>query len=97
MRRKKLGKSGFSCDEYSNYFFRYKDWEVCIWNDRIAVSSPSVLRESHEVDVYDEGLYVRGAMRGAWEDFPATVAIPWPVLEAIIAARTFVMAQAGQK
>jgi hypothetical protein len=77
-----------------NQVFTHEGWEVQIWgpewpNSRITVESP---HDGAEVDVGDEGIWVRGvSFGGGWEGpSPRAFTIPWPVIEAIIAARRIV-------
>jgi len=82
----------FITDEHGDRTFTHEAWEVRIWSEgtpgaRVWVSSPD---PDHEVSVDADGFYVNGSHRGAWADEPAAFTIPWPVIEAIIAARRIV-------
>ncbi len=87
----------FEIDEHGNYIFQHEGWEVRIWGgkwkNQIDVSAPDVSGETHEVELYEDSLYVRGESFGQWATSPASVCIPWPVLTAIIAARLMIDAR----
>ena len=76
--------------------FIHEGQEVQIWgpewpNSRITVTSP---RGGEEVEVYAWGFRVYGESGSGWEGpYASAVTIPWPIIEAIIAARTII----GQK
>jgi hypothetical protein len=77
-----------------NQVFTHEGWEVQIWgpewpNSRITVASP---HNGEDVEIYEEGLWVRGEIdSGGWEGpSPCAFKIPWPVIEAIIEARRIV-------
>ena len=75
-----------------NQVFTHEGWEVQIWgpewpNGRITVTAPEERGCSHEVDVTEEGIWVKGEYAG-YDSDPFT--IPWPVIEAIVEARAIV-------
>jgi hypothetical protein len=93
---KEIMPSNFEIDEHG-YLFLHNGWEVRVWTEQwqnqIDVSAPPLLREKHELYAFDDALHVRGESVGAWESSASTVAIPWPVLTAILAARSIVDAR----
>ena len=80
-------------DEHGNRAFTHTGWTVRIWSpewtSRISVESP---HSGEEVEVYEEGIWVRGEEeRGGWEGpGPKAFTIPWAVIGAIIEARAIV-------
>ena len=71
--------------------FTYEGWEVQIWgaewpNSRITVAAPHA---GEEVEVSQQGIWVYGSSPGGPEGppIPVSFTIPWPVIEAICAAR----------
>lgn len=70
--------------------FTHEGWWVEIWgpewpNSRITVSAPN---PGEEVEVSQQGIWVYGSSPGGREGpSPVSFTIPWPVIEAIIAAR----------
>jgi hypothetical protein len=80
-------------DEHGNRTFTYEGWTVRIWSPewtsgRISVDAP---HSGEEVDVWPEGICIRGESGGGWEGpSPSAVTIPWTVIGAIIEARQIV-------
>ncbi|NDF15501.1 hypothetical protein EB061_09295 [bacterium] len=76
---------------YGATVFEHEKWEVWIQspqrNNRIEVFPP---HNGEEVEVYPEGIWVRGASDGSWHEQPEAFTIPWPVIAAIIEARAIV-------
>lgn len=70
------------------FTFKHEGWEVIIWgpqwNNKIDVFPP---HKGEEVEVYPEGIWVRGASDGSWHEQPESFTIPWPIIGAIIEAR----------
>ena len=85
----------FQLDEHGNYICQHEGWQVRIWDwtNQIDVSTPEVSGETHELEVYDDFLYVMGESWGQWAPSSSSVRIPWPVVEAILAARSIVDAR----
>lgn len=83
--------TNFTVDEHGNQDFHHEGWRVRIWSktwgNRIEVTSPEERGCSHEVEVREEGIWVKGEYAG-YDSDPFT--IPWPVIEAIIAARAII-------
>jgi hypothetical protein len=83
----------FTTDEHGNRTFTHAGWTVRIWSpewtSRISVESP---HSGEEIELWEpEGLWVNGESSGGWEGpSPRAVTIPWPVIEAVIAARAIV-------
>ena len=79
----------FITDEHGNRVFEHAGWEVRTWSaSRLTtVTSPN---PDHEVTVDPDGIWVNGSHRGAWVAEPSAFTIPWPVVEAIVAARAIV-------
>jgi len=82
----------FTVDEHGNQIFTHEGWEVRIWSPewtsgRISVESP---HDGAEVEVNADGIWVNGVSSGTWQDGPRAFTIPWPVIEAIFAARAIV-------
>jgi hypothetical protein len=77
----------FITDEHGNRTFTYKGWEVRTAGDWIGVTSPCA---DHEVSVDAGGIWVNGSCHGSWGYGPSAFTIPWPVIEAIVAARATV-------
>jgi len=73
----------FITDEHGNRTFTYRGWEVRAATDWVGVTSPCA---DHEVSVDAGGLWVSGGSADGCEAFT----IPWPVIEAIVAARATV-------
>jgi hypothetical protein len=73
---------------YGAQVFSHEGWEVWIqspqWNNRIEVFPP---HKDCQVEVYPEGIWVRGASDGSWHEQPESFTIPWRVIGAIIEAR----------
>jgi hypothetical protein len=80
-------------DEHGNRTFTHGGWTVRIWspewNSRISVDSPHA---GEEVEVHDDGIWVRGEDgSGSLEGpSPQSFTIPWAVVGAIIQARAIV-------
>ena len=78
-------------DEHGNRTFTHEGWTVRIWSpewtSRISVESP---HSGEEVEVNEEGIWVRGEYGGGWEVQPKSFTIPWEVIAAIIEARAIV-------
>ena len=76
---------------YERMVFTHDGWEVWIqspqWNHRIEVFPP---HKGEEVEVYPDGIWVRGASEGGWHEQPEAFIIPWEIIAAIIEARTIV-------
>jgi hypothetical protein len=86
--------TNWTTNAIGNQVFNHEGWEVQIWgpewpNSRITVSSPhSALKVG---DICPEGIWVYGESGGGWEGpSPRAFTIPWPVITAIIEARSIV-------
>ena len=84
----------WTTDVHGNRFFNHAGWTVRIWtpewaSGRITVEAP---RAGEEVEVHDDGIWVRGEDgMGGWEGpGPQAFIIPWGVIEAIVEARQIV-------
>lgn len=83
----------WTIDEHGNRTFTHEGWTVRIWSPvwtsgRISVESP---HSGEEVEVHEEGIWVRGEYGGGWEGpSPQSFTIPWEVISAIVEARAIV-------
>jgi len=82
----------FTTGEHGNRTFTHEGWTVRIWSSewtsRISVESPHT---GEEVEVTEEGIWVRGESFGGWEGpSPRSFTVPWPVIAAIVEARAIV-------
>ena len=93
----------WTTDVHGNRFFNHAGWTVRIWtpewastvirpgwaSGRITVEAPHT---GEEVEVHDDGIWVRGEDgMGGWEGpGPRAFVIPWGVMTAIIEARAIV-------
>jgi len=80
----------FITDEHGNRTFEHAGWRVRIWSghDRVRIWSPP--GSSEDVEIWPEGIRVYGESHVGRETSPCPVIIPWPVVEAIVAARATV-------
>ena len=80
--------TNWTMDEHGNRTFTHNGWTVRIWEKsytyRIDIDAP---HRGEEVEVTDEGIWVRGASDGSWHEQPEAFVIPWPIIGAIIEAQ----------
>lgn len=83
--------TGWTEGAYGTQIFTHGGWEVRIntpqWVNRIEVSSPW---RACEVEVYPEGVWVKGEDSSGWHSSAEAFIIPWEVIAAIVEARKIV-------
>jgi len=80
----------FITDEHGNRTFEHAGWQVRIWSGRGDIPTVTAPGSSEWVEIWPEGIRVYGESRVGRETSPRAVIIPWPVVEAIVAARAIV-------
>lgn len=75
----------FITDEHGNRTFEHAGWRVRIWSGRGDVPTVTAPGSSEDVEIWPEGICVYGG-----GDSARAVVIPWPVVEAIVAARAII-------
>lgn len=84
----------WTTDEHGNRTFTHAGWTVRIYAgdtriDQILIQGPEAPSwgGDHVVEAHHEGVWVSGEKTGQWSSAPSAFTIPWPILEAIVAAR----------